>query len=397
MKFDRTRKPQFSALQVIGAYVGTVVGAGFASGQEILQFFASFGNWGLAGLGLATALFIGFGYLILRLGNDVQATSHKEVIYRVSGRWVGYFTDGTITAFLLGAFVIMASGAGALFAEQLGLPKLLGSSVLVVASVLAVLAGLGGVVSAISVFVPLLLGSGALITALTLWKGWENFLANLGWSHKELAPAPWWALTAALYASYNLVMAAPVLAPVGASARRDMLFRSSVLGGGLLGLGATAIYVNLLAGLPDAARLQVPMLAAAGSFLPILRPVYALILFSEIFTTAVGNLYGFVRRLAPVESPKYVWLTLLTAIFSLLAAQVGFSRLVSIVFPAVGWAGLVFLASLAYYFFAHQGGLALATYLTKNPELRPGQLALLISSRVRNLVHISILPRKQRP
>ncbi|SPU53046.1 Uncharacterized membrane protein [Bordetella trematum] len=28
------------------AFVGVVVGAGFASGQETLQFFSSFGYWG---------------------------------------------------------------------------------------------------------------------------------------------------------------------------------------------------------------------------------------------------------------------------------------------------------------------------------------------------------------
>src|SRR5690606_27678155 len=38
---------------VAGAFVGTVVGAGFASGQETLRVFTAFGPAGLAGRGLA--------------------------------------------------------------------------------------------------------------------------------------------------------------------------------------------------------------------------------------------------------------------------------------------------------------------------------------------------------
>ena len=35
--------------RIAGAFVGVIVGAGFASGQEILQFFAGFGAIGVAG------------------------------------------------------------------------------------------------------------------------------------------------------------------------------------------------------------------------------------------------------------------------------------------------------------------------------------------------------------
>lgn len=42
-------------------YAGTVIGAGFASGQELLQFFASYGWFGLLGVCVATILFTVFG------------------------------------------------------------------------------------------------------------------------------------------------------------------------------------------------------------------------------------------------------------------------------------------------------------------------------------------------
>ena len=36
-------------LRIAGVYVGTIIGAGYASGQEILQFFTGYGWWGIVG------------------------------------------------------------------------------------------------------------------------------------------------------------------------------------------------------------------------------------------------------------------------------------------------------------------------------------------------------------
>lgn len=46
-----------TSFQVAATYVGAVMGAGFASGQEIQQFFARFGYWGLVGVVLSSFLF----------------------------------------------------------------------------------------------------------------------------------------------------------------------------------------------------------------------------------------------------------------------------------------------------------------------------------------------------
>jgi len=47
-----------TTFKVAAVYIGTIVGAGFATGQEVLQFFNRFGIWGLGGLAVATILFI---------------------------------------------------------------------------------------------------------------------------------------------------------------------------------------------------------------------------------------------------------------------------------------------------------------------------------------------------
>lgn len=51
-------------INVAALYVGTIMGAGFASGREGWQFFGVFGMKGYAGLTIATVLFAVIGMII---------------------------------------------------------------------------------------------------------------------------------------------------------------------------------------------------------------------------------------------------------------------------------------------------------------------------------------------
>ncbi|MGE5588412.1 MAG: hypothetical protein ACM3ZO_09420, partial [Clostridia bacterium] len=88
-----------STFGIAATYIGTVVGAGFASGQEVLQFFGHFGLGGIPAIGLSVVLFSLYGYLILELGRDLGAKSHLPVVRKAGGRVVGTAVDGVITFF----------------------------------------------------------------------------------------------------------------------------------------------------------------------------------------------------------------------------------------------------------------------------------------------------------
>ncbi|MFF2755834.1 hypothetical protein ACFVR1_19255 [Psychrobacillus sp. NPDC058041] len=57
------------SFQIGSAIIGIIVGAGFASGQEILQFFSSFGYFGITGSILAAILFAFLGMNLTQLGS----------------------------------------------------------------------------------------------------------------------------------------------------------------------------------------------------------------------------------------------------------------------------------------------------------------------------------------
>jgi uncharacterized membrane protein YkvI len=338
-----------TVFRVAATYVGTVVGAGFASGQETLRFFAAYGRVGLWGVGLATILFCALGILVMDLGARLNARSHREVLLLVLGRRVGTIMDGLITLFLGATLTVMVAGGGAVFAEQFGLSRGVGVLITSAAAGLTILAGMRGIMAANAVVVPLLtLG----VTALTF--GEIRFhTVSIIWSkatpHLQFAPVgPWW-LAAILYVGYNLVLAISVLAPLGATVQdRRSLWIGGLVGGLALGALAGAIQLALSAHLPEIGRWEVPMLFLARLQPGLVQWGYAVILWAEIYTTAISCAYGFVARVTEVTALPYRWGVVGATCLALVGSGLGFSTLLGTLYPLFGFTALAVLVGLGF-------------------------------------------------
>jgi uncharacterized membrane protein YkvI len=337
--------------KLAGIYIGTVVGAGFASGQEVLQYFGFWGWRGIWAIILATILFSIYGAIVFQLGHRWKANSHREIVMKSGGPVIGSLVDAVITFFLLGAFTAMAAGAGAVFQEQFGLPALLGNFFMIAISVATVLLGIEGVLSAIGFVAPILVGSVliiSMVTVLTTPVQWH-------WADPAVAAVANWPLSAVTYVSYNLVLAIAVLAPAGSLAEEKYLKRGAWWGGIGLGASILAIHLAIMTQVPRAAEFEVPMLYLVRQALGRLAPLYSLVLLAEVYTTAAGSLFGFVARWTDVKGPRSVKITLLSSIAAFVGSQLGFSQLVAKLFSAVGYAGFMLLIILTLSYLRRPG------------------------------------------
>jgi len=341
------RKNSISSYKIAAIYIGTVVGAGFASGQEILQFFVYHGKKGILGLLIVTLLFVFYGNAIFFLGNCFRASSYKKVVFEIAGPIIGKVIDIVIAFFLFGALSAMIAGAGAIFKEQYCLPYFLGSLIMAVLAVLTVIRGMEGVISAISSVVPLLLTAVIVLSILAIFylpgEIYKNFFAT-----EIKPPVKNFILSAILYASYNLLTAAAVLIPLGSEVENIEGIRKGALLGGI-GLGTMSFLMFFaLIKTPFSFFFEVPMLYIASRISPFFKFVYTLILIGEIYTTAVGNLYGFVVRFVASESKRFYIFTVITGGIALVSSRVGFANLVHHVYPIAGYGGLILLLSITY-------------------------------------------------
>jgi len=150
------------ALQLASAFMGVIIGAGFASGREIVQYFTSFGIWrGTTGAVLAAALFAFLGMSLMRIGSRLRVRSHKEAVHAVSGRYLGALIDWIIVLTLFGVGVVMIAGAGSNLAQQFGVPFYAGAvlmTVLVFATALLRLDRIVRVIGSVTPFLILFIG-----------------------------------------------------------------------------------------------------------------------------------------------------------------------------------------------------------------------------------------------
>ena len=337
---------KLTTLPIAGAFIGTVVGAGFATGQEVFQFFTVFGSYSAVAIILTTLLFCYFGMTIMGISRKIQAKSHLELIRYVAGDKLGFFLDWFITLSFLGVLIVMAAGAGAIAKEQFGLPSLSGSMFILLLTFYIVLSGLDNVIRAIGLVVPFLMTA---VLGVALYSIVSNPI-TLDKVHylSSIVPsaAPNWPSSAILYVSYNIFLAIAILSPLGIAAKDSTsLSKGAFLGG--IGLGAclAAINLALISGIPEILSFEVPMVYLASFFTPFIGLLYGMILILEIFTTTVSILYGFVIRLGTTSSQRFYWAAA-ACIIALMASQLGFSKVVTTVYPLMGYVGVLLLICL---------------------------------------------------
>ncbi len=339
---------RINTFQIAGTYIGTIVGAGFASGQEILQFFVSFGRIGLLGIFIATVLFIYFGYVVMELGWKLNVSSHLPIVRKVGGRYLGAFSDIVITFFLFGALTAMIAGSGALFQQEFNLHPLLGSLFMATITVITVLGGFNSIINSISIVVPFLVLSAVLVSIATLLSAPPLSEISHSGIERPVMLRNWlWA--SILYISYNIIPSISILGPLGKQAQERKTIKNGALLGGIgLGIGAAAIFLTLYVNIDLIKHLEIPMIMVARNISPLVKSVYAIVLLAEIYTSAVGDLYGFAARICNLNTKKTTLVVLACSCFAFLASLTGFSNLVKYLYPAVGYCGVLTLICLIY-------------------------------------------------
>ncbi len=341
-------------LRLAAAFVGLLVGAGFASGQEILQFFTAFGWAGTMGAVVAAMLFGALGMIIAHQACVLQARCHKEIVHIMCGPYVGVAVDWIITAFLIGVVVIMFAGSGALFVQQLGLPFWSGALFMLVITLLTMLLNITRVMNLMGALTPwlmaLMLGL-AIYAFSTMTQGVAQMdtYANPGKAaFSEYYSS--WLFTAVLYVSFNITVGVPMLAVMGGSMSTP---RKAAMGGMLGGLCIGAliliIHFGLMSRLDLVMHAELPILVLANEVAPWFSYVITFIVLGMIYNTAVGMLYSFAARIEDRESPRFNMYVVSAGLLAFVGSFVGFGKLVGTVYPITGVLGLLLIFSALWF------------------------------------------------
>lgn len=343
-------------LRVAGVYIGAIIGAGYASGQEVLQFFTSSGWIGTLGAIITMILYPLLGYYLIVLGDKLKANSHRRALYHITGRYVGPIIDILIVFFLFGVAVVMVAGAGSLVAQQFGWPAIVGNIVLTVLVMLVMTLGLNRIVTVISWITPFAFLLIIIIAIYSLFISSTDISTLESVAKNQLSASPNWFLSALLHVSFNIVIAFGIMMMIGANEKdKKAAKRGAILGGVVLGLIALIINLAVYANIDVLQYAEMPMLLLADQFHPILGTLMGLALFGMILSTAVPCLYTVGARFIQADTRNFKIGAVILSLAAFSLSFVGFTQLVNTVYPLQGYVGFVLLAGLLINVFRTKG------------------------------------------
>lgn len=336
-------------LKIGSAFIGVIIGAGFASGQEVLQYFTSFGHFGTLAAIIATALFAYLGMTLTKLGSQMRTTSHKEVIYKISGRYLGVVVDYVIIFTLFSVGVVMIAGAGSILHQQFGLPPFIGSLLMSILIILTVMMNVQSVIAVIGSITPFLLIAIILISLYSLLTMEMSFAELHLIAQEQDSALPHWFISAVNYVSFNIAVGAAMAIVMGGAEENE---RVAALGGlfGGLGIGILIVlsHLAIFAKVDKVATFDMPMLKIVNDISPVLAIFMSIILFGMIFNTAVSMFYAFVARFFDPKTKTFNLFVFVIVTVAFVASFAGFTKLVTFFYRLIGYLGLFLMAALIF-------------------------------------------------
>lgn len=257
------------------AYIGVIVGAGLSSGQDLLQYFISFGQIGLVGVLLLGLLNAAFGKIMLSLGSYYRADNHEEVFTQISHPIITRILDFVLIA---GSFImgfVMIAGAGSNLEQQFGLPFWVGGLICSLLIITVSFMDFDKITSVLGVFTPIMIVMIFIITGYS-FIGKSHDWAALDTIAHTIKPATSnvWFSVINYYSLCAMTAVSMAFILGGSVVRIGIAEKGGTRGGLLVGLVVFIAAISIYANLDTVKDADLPILAIANQIHPWLAYIY---------------------------------------------------------------------------------------------------------------------------
>ena len=333
---------------IVLAFIGIIVGAGFATGQEMLQYFVSYGKVGIIAAALSSLIMAISGLVVVQLGSYYLAGDHGTVLRRVSYPLLARLLDLGVLITLFCTGTVMFAGAGSNLNQQFGFPTWVGALILLAITLIVGLLDVDKVTEVIGSITPLI------IVFMTITVVWVLSTSHADYSVLEQAVhtitpvAPHWGIATMNYVGLNLMIGASMAIIIGGNNTDPRAAGlGGMIGGIIFGLMLTFATWSLYLRADQVAADDVPMLTIVNQIHPWLGFGMSIAILGMIFNTVIGMLYAFGRRITAKHPTRFYPAFVVSSLVAFAVSFLGFKTLVATLFPILGYMGvLLFLVFL---------------------------------------------------
>ena len=329
-----------------GAFVAWVIGSGFATGQEVLQFFTSYGY---ASYAIVTVNLIGFlvvGTMLLTTGHQHRDDEDFEQFHYFCGKKLGSFYSWLIPITLIPVMAVLISGAGATLSEYYGLNHYVGAGLMASVVLITYFIGFNRLVKVLSFIGPSIIAFCLLVGTITVVRDFGNF-DTVGQYEAALSKSQSsanWVISAILYVSYNFLCGSAYYTQLGKTTTSLKEAKWGAIVGSILLIAAIAIInTSILLNGGDAATLAIPNLYLAKRISWFLGAIFSIFLVMGIFSSCSAMMWTVCSKFSRGDAKKDRFLAIGVAIGTFLLGLLPFGELIGVFYPIIGYCGLVYI------------------------------------------------------
>lgn len=314
--------------------IGALIGAGFASGQEIFSFFYIYGKNGIYGILIMSILIGIFIYKSLKIIYQKQVYNYNDFLNLfIKNTKIRNVILWIVNLLLLVSFYIMVAGFGAYFEQEIGINRIIGSIVLNLLCVIVFFSNIKGVLKASNLIVPFLI-------FFIFFIGIKNIVQIRTIDFHQMKNN--WILSMIIYNSYNFILLMPVLISLKKQITKEKNIKkvSILVTIIILILSINIFFLLLNANIKEIENQEMPIVYIISNYFNKYKKIYAFIVLASIFTTAISVGIGFLQNISK-NSNSYPQFVLFMCITSLLMSNIGFSKLLNFIYPVFGYIGIL--------------------------------------------------------
>jgi uncharacterized membrane protein YkvI len=331
-------------LKITGAYVALCIGSGFATGQEIMQFYTLHGTKSLI-CGLSTLILMGIcGALVLRSGRKQRENNVGDVYAVFCGPYLGRFFRGFMPIFMFLTFSIMLAGAGAAIEQYFGINASIGRFVFASVVLASLFMGFERLVQILGSF-------GNIIAILAVSIGLVSIFQNIDGlaNADQVASAlnntkavPYWWMSGIVYGGLCMLIGTPFLFQIGRKSEREIACRlGGLFGASVLMMAAMVLNLAMLGDLKMVSTQQIPTLYLASQISPIASTLFIGMLIVGIYSASMPLLWMTTTAISKEGTKGFKWAAIVLVGVAYFAGSVPFGKLVGWVYPPAGYVGVI--------------------------------------------------------
>ncbi len=333
-------------------FAGCFLGAGYLSGNELMQFFGDFGTNGIIGMLLSISSIGLFGVMILFIAKRTGTEKFEDIVFPHRNKFLSSFF-GVLQAILVFAIiVIMVAGAARLLFDALGLSPALTAAVFCIITALITCTGLGGISKFFSFLVPAVAFFTVIAAAVLIIKnGMPSIPQSNNLYVNELIGN--WVFAFVTYLSYSIFSSVGMISPLIFRQKTPRTYIYGTLFGTVLMIFIAAAILLSVFTVPESKAAELPMFVAISGFGKNFSYIYAVLLFGGMFGTALTSLMSisnYARLKFGLSKNKTIAATSCFAALAYLASLLGFDKLIGTVYPLFGYLGILVLVLIIINF-----------------------------------------------